>query len=98
MELQLASTGHGAPSELLTRSLCVCVPPVMGGSCKSPISESSQGCQGTMGQGLGTGQDRLEHRHRLNHVFLLAGVDTTSGLPHPLVPTDHVLLVLQEGA
>ena len=31
-------------------------------------------------------------------VFLLAGVDTTSGPPHPLVPSDRVPAVLQKGA
>ena len=30
--------------------------------------------------------------------FLLAGVDTTRGPPHPLVPTDRILVVPQKGA
>ena len=87
--------------EFVCVCVCVCVSPVTGGSCKTPISESSWRYRGTTGQGLaglGRGREGVEHRHCLNHIFLLAGVDTTSGPPHPLVPTGRVLLVLQKGA
>ena len=47
---------------------------------------------------LGREWELLLHRHWLSPVFLLAGVDTTRGPPHLLVPTDRVLVVLQKGA
>ena len=57
--------------------------------------------RGTAERGL-TGQggmrDFLGYRPWHDPVFLLAGVDTTSGPPHPLVPSDRVPAVLQKGA
>ena len=48
--------------------------------------------------GAGRGKGLPWHRPWHDLVFLLAGVDTTSGPPHPLVPSDCVRAVLQKGA
>ena len=57
-----------------------------------------QGNSGVGQTGQGGVRDFLGHRPWHDLVFLLAGVDTTSGPPHPLVPADRVPAVLQKGA
>ena len=80
--------------------LCVCVCPP-GDEWFLRVSNfrmdlAVQGKQGPAGLGrIWAGQ---EHRHWLYPGFLLAGVDTTSGLPRPSAPVDCVLVVLQKGA
>ena len=80
--------------------VCVCVP---GDGWFLQVTKSRivLMVQGTTERGL-TGQggvrDFLGHRPRHDLVFLHAGADTTSGPPHPLVPSDHVPAVLQKGA